>query len=65
MKHVRTDANYAILTKWVKLQHKKTPVLNLSVQSVGFEQIILKFIEILFHKNNLFTGKKTAGKPSQ
>ena len=65
MKHVRTDANYAILTKWIKLQHKKKPVLNLSVQSVDFEQIFMKFIEIWFHKNNLFTGKKTAGKPSQ
>ena len=45
MEHVRADANYAILTKWVKLQHKKKLVLNLSMQSVGFEQIFMKFIE--------------------
>ena len=45
MKHVRADANYAILTKWVKLQHKKKLGLNLSMQSVGFEQIFMKFIE--------------------
>ena len=29
MKHARTDANYAILTKWVKMQHEKKPVSNL------------------------------------
>ena len=28
MKHARTDAYYDILTKWVKLQHKKKPVSN-------------------------------------
>ena len=34
MKHARADANYAILTKQVKPQHKKKPVLNLlSMQS--------------------------------
>ena len=47
MKHARTDANYTILTKQVKLQHQKKPLLNLlSIQSVGFEQKFLKFIEI-------------------
>ena len=47
MKHARTDANYAILTKWLKLPHEKKPVLNLlSMQSVGFEQKFMKFIEI-------------------
>ena len=29
MKHARTDANYAILTKQVKLQHEKKFVSNL------------------------------------
>ena len=29
MKHARTDANYAILTKQVKLQPEKKPVSNL------------------------------------
>ena len=29
MKHARTDANYVILTKHVKLQHEKRPVSNL------------------------------------
>ena len=29
MKHARTDANYAILTKRVKLQHEKKPVSSL------------------------------------
>ena len=28
MKHTRADANYAVLTKWVKLQHEKKPVWN-------------------------------------
>ena len=47
MKCARTDANYAILTKRVKLQHEKKPVLNLlSMQSEGFEQAFIKFIEI-------------------
>ena len=47
MKHARTDGSYAILTKWVKLLHEKKPVLNLlSMQSVGFEQTFMKFIEI-------------------
>ena len=41
------DANYAILTKWVKLQQEKKPESNLfSMQSVGFEQTFMKFIEI-------------------
>ena len=47
MKHARTDANYAILTKWVKLHCEKKLVLNLlSVQSVGFEETFMEFIEI-------------------
>ena len=29
MKHARADANYAILTKQVKLSHEKKPALNL------------------------------------
>ena len=44
MKHARTDANYAILTKLVKLQDEKKTVSNLlSAQSVGFEQTFMKF----------------------
>ena len=36
MKHARTDANYAILAKHVKLQRENKPVSNLlSMQSVG------------------------------
>ena len=47
MKPERTDANYAILTKRIKQQHEKKPVLNLlSMQSLGFEQTFTKFIEI-------------------
>ena len=47
MKHARTDGNYAILTKCVKLQHKKKPIFNLlSMESVGVEQTFMKFIEI-------------------
>ena len=39
IKHARTDASYAILTKCVNLQHEKKPKWNLlSMQSVGFEQ---------------------------
>ena len=50
MKHTRTDANYPILTKQVKLQHKNKPVFNLqSAKGVDFEQIFMKFIAI-FHK---------------
>ena len=46
MKSARTDANYAILTKQVKLQHEQKPVLNLlSMQSVGFQKTFIKFIE--------------------
>ena len=48
MKPERTDANYAILTKRIKQQHEKKPVSNLlSMQSVGFEETFIKFIEIL------------------
>ena len=47
MKDATIDANYAILTKQVKLKHEKKPVLNLlSMQSVGFEQTFMEFIEI-------------------
>ena len=31
MKHTRADANYPVLTKQVKLPHKKKPVLNLKL----------------------------------
>ena len=31
MKHTRADANYPVLTKQVKLTHKKKPVLNLKL----------------------------------
>ena len=47
MKHARTDANYPILTKWVKQQQEKKPVSNLlNMQSVDFEQTFTNFIEI-------------------
>ena len=47
MKHGSTGTNYAILTKQVKVQHEKKPVLNLkSMQLVGFEQTYTTFIEI-------------------
>ena len=49
MKHARTGTNYAILTKQVKVQHEKKPVLNLkSMQIVGFEQTYTKFVEAFF-----------------
>ena len=36
-----------ISTKWIKLQLRKKLTLNLkSMQNVGFEQILTKFIEI-------------------
>ena len=42
MKH----ANYAILTKLVKLQDEKKPVSNLlSMQSAGFGQTFMEFID--------------------
>ena len=38
---------YAILTKQVKPQHEKKHVSNLlSMQSEGFEEIFMKFMEI-------------------
>ena len=47
MEHASTGTNYAILSKQVKVQHEKKPVSNLkSMQSVVFEQISKKFIEI-------------------
>ena len=47
MKHATIDANYAISTKRVKLQHEKKPVSNLlSMQIVASEQTFMKFIEI-------------------
>ena len=47
MKHETIDANYAISTKWGKLQYENKPVFNLlSMQSVGFEEKFMKFIEI-------------------
>ena len=46
--NARTGTNYAVLTKLVKVQHKKKPVLNLkSMQIVAFEQTSMKFIKIL------------------
>ena len=51
--------NYAILTKLVKVLHKKKPVSNLkSMQIVGFEQTSRKFIEI-FVLEELLYRKKT------
>ena len=48
MNHVRSDVNYAILTKQVKLQHEKKSASNLKcMQSVGFEKIPLLFL--VFH----------------
>ena len=47
MKYGKADANYAIATKWVQLQHEKKPVSNLtSMQSVDCEQTFRKVIEI-------------------
>ena len=42
MKNAKTDANYAVIKKRVKLQHEKKPVSNLlSMQSVDFESVLL------------------------
>ena len=47
MKHSRTGTNYAILTIRIKLQHEREPVSNFkNMQSVGFQQTSIKFIEI-------------------
>ena len=46
MKHARTDANYAILIKRVRLQHKTKPVSNLlMMQSVDIGQTFMTFFE--------------------
>ena len=53
------DAIYTILTKRVKLQHEKKILLNLlSIQSVGFEQTFMKFIEIFVLQEQFPSGKK-------
>ena len=55
----RQDANYTILTKRVKLQHEKKTLLNLlSIQSVGFEQTFIKFIEIFVLQEQSPSRKK-------
>ena len=62
MKHARTDANYAILTKRVKLQHEKKPVSNLKcMHSVAFEQTFMKFIEIFVLQEFLYRKKNRSG----
>ena len=54
-KHAKTDANYAILTKWGKLQHEKKPSSNLiSMKTVGFEQTFMNF-----KKNSLQEKKRS------
>ena len=56
------DANYAILTKQVKLHHETKPVSNLlDMQSVGFEQTFIKFID--FHSARIISlqEKKCSG----
>ena len=62
MKHARTDANYFILTKRVKLKHQKKPVSNLkSIKSVSFEQTYTKFIEIFILQEFLHGKKNVVG----
>ena len=47
MIHASKGTNFAVLTKWVKVQHETKPVANLKcMQIVGFEQTSTKFIEI-------------------
>ena len=59
MKHATIDANYAILTKRVILQHEKKPASNLlSMQSVGFELTFMKFIEIFVPQEQFLYRKK-------
>ena len=55
MKHARTDANYPILTKRVKLKHEKKPASNLKSMSNHLRNLLRSS----FRKNNFFTGKKT------
>ena len=62
MKRTKTDANYAILTKQVKLQHEKKPVSNLKcMHSVAFEQTFMKFIEIFVLQEFLYRKKNRSG----
>ena len=47
MKQESIGTKYAILTKRVKVQYEKKPVLNLKcMQSVVFDKISTKWIEI-------------------
>ena len=41
MKHARRDANYAILTKLVKLQDEKKPVSNLLSMKKHLRNLLL------------------------
>ena len=60
MKHARTDANYPILIKRVKLRHEKKPVSNFkSMKSVGFDQTFMEFIEIFILQEQFLYRKKT------
>ena len=44
-KHARTDANYVILAKQIKLQYEKSPASSLNImQNVSFEQTSTDFI---------------------
>ena len=60
MKHARTDVNYAILTKRVKLQHETKSASNLKcMQGVGFEQTFTKFSGTFIPKEYFLYRKKT------
>ena len=63
MKYAKPDANYAILTKRIKLQHEKKPVSSLkSIQRGGFEQTFTKVIEIfVLQEKFLYWKKKRSG----
>ena len=53
-KHASKGTNYAILTKQVKVQHKKKPVSNLK----SMQMVVSKYLRTLrrfsFYKNNFF-----------
>ena len=62
MKHARTDANYPILTKWVRLKNGKKLVSSLkSIKGVALSNHLRNLLRSSFCMNNFFTRKNHSG----
>ena len=59
MKHATTSATYAMLSKWVKLQHEKKHELDLeNIKSLALSRYQGNALRFLFHKNSFFIEKE-------